>query len=933
MSRADPQLAAPQIPDFELLRRIGRGSYGEVWIARSVTGALRAIKIVHRERFDSARPYEREFQGIQKYEAVSRLAEGLVHLLHVSRGDEFFYYVMELADDASGTTTASGTAELAPPILSEDPASKSIGPETAALPLPRELPHPPGDLPPELPRPVAAPARDATPRATTRTGAPGRSMDPGQYRPRTLAGEIKQRGRLPFAECVRIALTLARGLEHLHHSGLIHRDLKPSNIIFVQGAPKLADIGLVTEADEPRSLVGTEGYLPPDGGGTPQADLYSLGKVLYEISTGMDRQDFPVMPVDFGHLPDRQSILELSEVFEKACEALPADRYANAAEMRAELELLAAGQSVIRRHRQSRWLRRLARVGLIAILASGLVALGWWWPRESTGRSVSAVAQANHEWQAGWRLLEQRTPEGLRSAIDRFDAAVRLDPGFALPLAGRAEAFALLASYQAGDPTQAWSQAKESAEAALRLLPSLASPHFTLGLVAKNHEFAWHKAEHYFQAGLALDPQHAHGHQWYSSLLGALGRSTGAVAMARRAVELDPTSRSANANLGIQLHFARQYEAAVMQYRRTLALAPDFTSARLYLSRLYLATDRLHQGLIERLLALPPTPEGQAERRRLDGKRMTLGAGGFWREWLATVETNQSTSAFSRAEAYLQLGNIDATVAALREAVIRRELNVLYLAVDPLFDPVRSHPLFLAALDQLQLPRDAARAAIIQAELALTDIDRAAGLSPEEKAAGFRPIFDGRSLQGWRSDQTNWIVLEGALQMVGTSGARPSPLRYITQTVPDNFELRFEWKVDPGGDSGVNYRPGLVQYQVIDNGIVPRKADRYQHIAGALYACIGHQSVDDTLPVGSWNVARIVCYDTTIEHHLNGRMQFRFKYTIPGLSNLVASLEREEMRRIRTTFGNIRARGGYLSLQDEGLPGAAFRRLRWRRLE
>lgn len=78
----------------------------------------------------------------------------------------------------------------------------------------------------------------------------------------------------------------ARALEHLHAAGLIHRDIKPSNLVFVGGELKLADIGLLTAIGDQRSIVGTEGYLPPEGAGTPQADLYSLGKVLYEASTG-----------------------------------------------------------------------------------------------------------------------------------------------------------------------------------------------------------------------------------------------------------------------------------------------------------------------------------------------------------------------------------------------------------------------------------------------------------------------------------------------------------------------------------------------------------------------------------------------------------------------------------------------------------------------
>ena len=93
-------LPPPRVPDHELLRRIGRGSYGEVWLARSTaTGAYRAVKIVHRASFDHKRPFEREFEGILKFEPISRKHDSQVDILHVSRGEDCFYYVMELADD------------------------------------------------------------------------------------------------------------------------------------------------------------------------------------------------------------------------------------------------------------------------------------------------------------------------------------------------------------------------------------------------------------------------------------------------------------------------------------------------------------------------------------------------------------------------------------------------------------------------------------------------------------------------------------------------------------------------------------------------------------------------------------------------------------------------------------------------------------------
>ena len=123
------------------------------------------------------------------------------------------------------------------------------------------------------------------------------AIDPENYSPRTLSKEIGRRGSLSLEQCLQLGLALSDALAQLHRHGLIHRDIKPSNIIFVNGVPKLADIGLVAEVNEARSYVGTEGYIPPEGPGTAQADIYGLGKVLYEASTGKDRKSFPELPL------------------------------------------------------------------------------------------------------------------------------------------------------------------------------------------------------------------------------------------------------------------------------------------------------------------------------------------------------------------------------------------------------------------------------------------------------------------------------------------------------------------------------------------------------------------------------------------------------------------------------------------------------------
>jgi serine/threonine protein kinase len=158
--------------------------------------------------------------------------------------------------------------------------------------------------------------------------------------PRNLSRELLRRGRLPPGECLALILPLADALGFLHGQQLIHRDVKPSNIIFVRGVPKLADIGLVTAMNLDGShatLVGTEGYLAPEGPGQPTADVYSLGKVLYEIHTGLDCFHFPELPAAPGPGREQAGFFALNAIVLKACDPDHRKRYPSAAELHAAL--------------------------------------------------------------------------------------------------------------------------------------------------------------------------------------------------------------------------------------------------------------------------------------------------------------------------------------------------------------------------------------------------------------------------------------------------------------------------------------------------------------------------------------------------------------------------------------------------------------------
>lgn len=269
-------LFAPAIPDHQLIRKVGGGSYGQVWLASSVTGAYRAIKIVAREDFRLERTFEREFEGLRRFEPISRTHPGLVDILHIGRSFEegFYYYVMELADDLHSR---------------------------------------------------------------------GGEIDPFSYEPHTLRANIHTGQLLPTDQCLKVGALLAAGLHHLHSRGLTHRDVKPSNVIFVNGVAKLADIGLVAETGQ-QTFVGTEGFVPPEGPGAPQADIFSLGMVLYEMSTGKDRLDFPELP---DNLPtakeERARWRRLNDLICKCCMSEAKKRYATADEVVEALEFISRG--------------------------------------------------------------------------------------------------------------------------------------------------------------------------------------------------------------------------------------------------------------------------------------------------------------------------------------------------------------------------------------------------------------------------------------------------------------------------------------------------------------------------------------------------------------------------------------------------------------
>jgi formylglycine-generating enzyme required for sulfatase activity len=365
-----PGEVRPVVPDHEVLRRIGRGSYGEIWLARALaTGTWRAVKIVWRRNFESERSFRREFEGMTAFEPISRSHAGFVDILQVGRNDAlgFFYYVMELADDQ-----ATGQA----------------------------------------------------------------IVNPAAYTPRTLRAVLQVRQRLLTPECLALGASLSEALGALHAHGLSHRDIKPDNIIFVGGEAKLADIGLVA-AHGQRSYVGTEGYVPPEGPGSASADLYSLGKVLYEAGMGKDRLEFPAIASDLEALgPDHGPLLRsFNQLLLRACDPRPGHRYASAQEMEADLRRLREGKTLRGKPRRIAGWAGLAVVAGLLLLAAlfGSRGRGRWHGAAAPAvaatltHSPSRAATISEPPRTGSARLETDPPGALVSLGDREVGNTPLD--------------------------------------------------------------------------------------------------------------------------------------------------------------------------------------------------------------------------------------------------------------------------------------------------------------------------------------------------------------------------------------------------------------------------------------------------------------------------------------------------------------------------
>jgi TolB-like protein/Tfp pilus assembly protein PilF len=319
-------------------------------------------------------------------------------------------------------------------------------------------------------------------------------------------------------------------------------------------------------------------------------------------------------------------------------------------------------------------------------------------------REPTNDVQAWHLFLQGRRLISEYTLAAMTRAVDYFERAIARDGTFALASASLAMAYAELAEQGGMAPAIAYQRATEAAANALRIDPELGAAHCTMGLLKTVCQFDWVGAEQAFKRALELCPSDADAHDLYGRLCAALERFDEAIALQRRAQELDPLAH--RLDVVSTLLRAGRYDEALAGARNAVELDPGHDRGRATLGWALLLSGRRDEGIAELERAVSLAPGATLWLGQLGAAYGMAGNAAKAREVLGALEDRARgayVSSYHLAYVYTGLGDGDRAVDCLERAVAERTGAVYGIKGSFLFARLRDHPRFRELLGQMNL--------------------------------------------------------------------------------------------------------------------------------------------------------------------------------------------------------------------------------------
>jgi TolB-like protein/DNA-binding winged helix-turn-helix (wHTH) protein/Flp pilus assembly protein TadD len=313
--------------------------------------------------------------------------------------------------------------------------------------------------------------------------------------------------------------------------------------------------------------------------------------------------------------------------------------------------------------------------------------------------------EAYEAYLKGRYYWNKRTGEGLQKALIYFQQAINKEPAYGAAYSGLADCNSGLAWHGFKSPAETLPKAYAAALKAIEIDPQSAEAHASLGLVL-NHTWEWAGAEVEFKRALQLDPRYANAHHWYGNNLSILGRHDEALVEAKQALGLDPLNLMIGTWVGLRYYLARKYDLAIEQGHSTAELDANFAAVHLLLGESY-----VQKGLHEQGLAELQTAAGLSGNSPLYLAQVAVANASAGRKvetlriiaQLQTLSSERYVSPYGLAQIYAALNDKEQTFKWLQIAYDDRAVWMAYLAVDPVFDDVRSDQRFQDVLRRVHL--------------------------------------------------------------------------------------------------------------------------------------------------------------------------------------------------------------------------------------
>jgi TolB-like protein/Tfp pilus assembly protein PilF len=330
-----------------------------------------------------------------------------------------------------------------------------------------------------------------------------------------------------------------------------------------------------------------------------------------------------------------------------------------------------------------------------------------------TGSEKTAIAkrptvnsEAYELYLKGRYFWNKRTGPDLRKAIDYFNQAIEKDPKYAVAYAGLADSYVLLSRYGAGTPRESFPPAKAAAKKALEIDDTLAEAHTSLGFILCLYDLDFASSIKEFERAIALNPNYATAHHWFGGggpllLVGEFDR---AIAEAKRAVELDPLSLIINADLGTGYFVQRRYDEAIEQLRRTLEIDSRFYYAHWTLGEALELKGQLREALAEykKAAELDDDPYVLGLVAQAYAKLGERNEAVKILEQMQQLATRRYVADYSFALVHMALGEKDKAVEWLERGYRDRAgVDIAFIKVDPMLDPLRGDPRFEALVQKI----------------------------------------------------------------------------------------------------------------------------------------------------------------------------------------------------------------------------------------